>query len=117
VLKSSLAELELMMLKAEPAGAYEPGDEYQFYRDLKTIVGFANSDLSSLTTTSIVSFLMCTWKNVTPSVAVRVLTNQVPVPLRVVAEKCPKKANFELRSSKDVLDRVVFSGVGSSASL
>ena len=35
MLRSSLAELELMMPEPELAGAYEPGDEYQFYRDLK----------------------------------------------------------------------------------
>jgi len=46
--------------------------------------------------------------NVAPSVAVRVLTNQVSEPLRVVAEKYAKGARLELRSSKDVHDRVVF---------
>ena len=39
MLRSSLAELELMMPEPELAGAYQAGDEYQFYRDLRTIVG------------------------------------------------------------------------------
>ena len=47
-------------------------------------------------------------EKVSPSVAVRVLTNQVSDPLRLVAEKYAKGARFELRSSKDVHDRVVF---------
>jgi hypothetical protein len=42
------------------------------------------------------------------SVAVRVLTNQVGDQLRIVAEKFAKRGNFELRSSKDAHDRVVF---------
>jgi hypothetical protein len=47
-------------------------------------------------------------ENVSPAVTVRVLTNQVGSSLRLVAEKFSKRGNFELRSSKDAHDRVVF---------
>jgi hypothetical protein len=43
-----------------------------------------------------------------PSVAVRVLTNQVGDALQLVADKFTKRGKFELRSSADVHDRVVF---------
>jgi len=76
---------------------------------LKTIVGFATSDLFIIDNYLDSQLFDVYMENVIPSVAVRVLTNQVPDPLRVVAEKYAKKANFDLRSSKDVHDRVVFS--------
>jgi len=36
MLRSSITELELMMPEPQLTGAYQPGDEYEFYRDLKT---------------------------------------------------------------------------------
>jgi hypothetical protein len=108
MLKSSLAELELMMPEPQLAGAYEPGDEYQFYRDLKTIVGFATSTLFIIDNYLDTQLFDVYMENVAPSVAVRVLTSHVSDPLRAVAEKFSKRGNFELRSSKDVHDRVVF---------
>jgi hypothetical protein len=41
-------------------------------------------------------------------VSIRVMTNQVNDALRLVAEKFAKRGNFQLKSSKDVHDRVVF---------
>jgi hypothetical protein len=108
MLRSSLAELELMMPEPELAGSYEPGDEYQFYRDLKTIVGFATADLFIIDNYLDTQIFDVYMENVAPSVTVRVLTSQVSDPLRAVAEKFSKRGNFELRSSKDVHDRVVF---------
>ncbi len=108
MLKSSLAELELLMPEPEIAGAYEPGDEYQFYRDLKTIVGFAVRDLFIIDNYLDTELFDVYVENVNPAVNIRVLTNQVSAPLRVVAEKFAKRGNFELRSSKDAHDRVVF---------
>ncbi|HEU0047145.1 MAG TPA: hypothetical protein VFQ43_06040 [Nitrososphaera sp.] len=108
MLKSSLAELELMMPEPEIAGAYEPGDEYQFYRDLKTIVGFAARDLFIIDNYLDTQLFDVYVENINPAVSIRVLTNQVSDPLRVVAEKFAKRGNFELRSSKDAHDRVAF---------
>jgi hypothetical protein len=109
MLRSALAELELMMPEPELAGSYEPGDEYQFYRDLKTIVGFATSDLFIIDNYLDTQIFDVYMENVAPPVAVRVLTSQVSVSLRAVAEKYSKRGNLELRSSKDAHDRVVFS--------
>lgn len=108
MLRSSLAELELIMPEPELAGAYEPGDEYQFYRDLKIIVGFASADLFIIDNYLDIQLFDVYMSNVPPSVAVRVLTNQISEPLRAVAEKYAKSARLELRSSKDAHDRVVF---------
>lgn len=106
MLRSSLAELKLMMPEREIAGAYEPGEEYQFYKDLKTIVGFAARDLFIIDSYLDTQLFDVYMENVS-AVFIRVLTNQVSDPLRIVAEKFAKRGNFELRSSKDAHDRVI----------
>lgn len=108
VLLSSIAELEMMMPEPEIAGAYEPGDDYGFYKDLKTLVGFAGRELFVVDNYLDTQLFDVYMENVSPSVMVRVLTDQVGNPLQLVAEKFAKRGNFELRSSKDVHDRVVF---------
>lgn len=108
VLRSSLSELELMMPEPEIAGSYGAGDEYQFYRDLTTIVGFATSSLFIIDNYLDSQLFDVYMENVSSSVGIRVLTNQVSDSLRIVAEKYAKKGNFELRSSKDIHDRCVF---------
>jgi len=108
MLKSSLAELELVMPSPEIAGAYQPGDEYEFYRDLKTIVGFATDALFVIDNYLDTQLFDVYMENVAPALSVRVLTNRVGDPLRAVAGKFATRGNFELRSSGDVHDRVVF---------
>jgi hypothetical protein len=109
VVRSSMEELELMMPQPEIAGSYEPGDVYEFYVDLKTVVGFAAKELlivDNFLDTQIFDVYM---QNLNPLVTVRVLTQRVADPLRLVAEKFSRRGNFELRSGGDVHDRVVFS--------
>lgn len=108
VLRSSLTELELMMPEPALRGAYEPGEEYHFYRDLKTVVGFATSDLFVVDNYLNGELFDVYMENVGVEVVVRILTNQVADSLRIIAEKFAKRGSFELRSSKDVHDRVVF---------
>jgi hypothetical protein len=108
-IRSSLAELELMMPQPEIGGSYSTGDEYTFYRDLKTIVGFATRELLIVDNYLDTQLFDVYMENLSASVAVRVLTDKVADTLRLVAEKFSKRGGFELRSSKDVHDRVVFS--------
>jgi len=108
MLRSSIAELELMLPEPEPAGAYEPGDEYQFYRDLKTIIGFAKSELFIIDNYLDTQLFDIYMEKVQRSVFVKVLTNSVNESLRLVAEKFSRRGGFELRSSRDAHDRVIF---------
>ncbi len=108
MLKSSIAELELLMPEAEITGAYEPGAEYPFYRDLKIIVGFATNQLFVVDNYLDTQLFDIYMESVAPSSVVRVLTNQVSDAVKTVAQKFASRGNFELRSSTDVHDRVVF---------
>jgi hypothetical protein len=108
MLRSSLAELKLMFPEPEIAGAYDVGEDYAFYRDVKTIVGFATKELfisDNYLDTQIFDLYV---ENVNPSVGIRVLTNNVGAQLQTVAGKFAKRGNFELRASKDAHDRVIF---------
>lgn len=108
MLNSTITELELMLPAADILGAYEPGHEYQFYKDLKTIVDFASEELfvcDAYLDTELFDVYM---EKVEKHVNVRVLTGKVADPLKIVAGKFSKRGNFELRSSKSVHDRVVF---------
>jgi hypothetical protein len=107
-LQSSIAELELMLPEHEIAGACQPGDEYTFYKDLKMIVGLASKELFVIDNFLDTQLFDVYMENVGSSVFVRVLTRQVPDPLKVVAEKFAQRGGFELKSSNGVHDRVVF---------
>jgi hypothetical protein len=107
-LRSSLAELKLLIPESEIAGSYEVGDAYQFYRDLKTIVGFATRELFIIDNYLDIQIFDIYMDNLIPSLAVKVLSNKVGDALRLVAEKFVQRGRFELRSSNDVHDRVVF---------
>ncbi len=108
VVQSSITELEWTLPPAEIAGSYDAGDEYAFYLDLKTIVGFATKELFIVDNYLDTQLFDVYMENASPSVTIRVLTDKVVDPLRVVAEKFSKRGGFQLRSSKDVHDRVAF---------
>lgn len=108
-LRSSISELELIMPEPEISGAYEPGDEYSFYRDLKTLVGLATRELFIVDNYLGTELFDVYMENVHPGVAVRVLTNEVKPSVRAVAEKFAReRGTFELRSTPDNHDRAVF---------
>jgi hypothetical protein len=106
--RTSIPEVESILPPPEIAGSYDIGDEYSFYRDLKTIVGFGTKELfivDSYLDTLLFDIYM---ENVDRAITVRVLTDKVVEPLKAVAEKFSRRNAFELRSGKDGHDRVVF---------
>jgi len=98
------------MPEAEIAGAYQTGDEYALYKDLKTLVAFAAKELFIIDNYLDTQLFDVYIETVNAASVIRVLTNQVGVPLTNVAQKFAIRGDFELRSSKDVHDRVVFCG-------
>ena len=75
-----------MLPEPQVSGAYEPGDEYQFYRDLKTIVVFGARELFIIDNYLDTQLFDVYMENVSPAVTIRVFTNQVSSSLRLVAE-------------------------------
>ncbi|HZQ19978.1 MAG TPA: hypothetical protein VFA90_14775 [Terriglobales bacterium] len=108
LLKSSIAELQLMLPEQEITGAYGAGDDYAFYRDLKIIIGFAQRELFVIDNYLDSQLFDVYMENLSSSVRVRVLTRGVVPSLKAVADKFAKRGDFELGASNGVHDRVVF---------
>ena len=106
--RNALSELKLLVPEPEIKGTYEPGDEYAFYRDLKGVLTAAQQEvfiIDNYLNTEIFEL----YADVIPrGVSVRMLTDQSRGNLIAVAQKYATRGKFELRSSQDVHDRVVF---------
>jgi hypothetical protein len=107
-LLSSIAELEASMPEAELRGAYDAGDEYAFYKDLKDIMAKAKKDISIVDNYLNTDFFELYAAIVPPGVSFRILTDQVRGNLETVAKKYAASHSLELRSSQDVHDRHIF---------
>lgn len=108
LLRSLIAELQIFMPETEVEGAYEPGDEYLFYRDLKNILRLAANEIFVVDNFLDSQLFDVYFEELSPGISVRVLTDQVRGGLLAVAEKYATRGDFELRTSRDVHDRVVF---------
>ncbi len=108
LLKSIIQELELSIPQAEIKGAYLPGDDYEFYRDLKNIVGKAVTSLFIIDNYLDAQLFDLYMEQVQPRAEIRILTDQLRGTVQVVPEKFAKRGRFELRTSKDTHDRHVF---------
>jgi hypothetical protein len=105
---ASIEELEMNLPEAELKGAYEAGDEFAFYKDLKGIVSVALKDLFIVDNYLNTEFFELYVEPIATPVSVRILTDQVRGSLQTVAQKYARRGKFELRSSKDVHDRHIF---------
>jgi hypothetical protein len=108
LLKSIIQELELSIPKAEIKGAYAPGDDYEFYRDLKSIVEKGTKSLFVIDNYLDVQLFDLYMERVSPSVDIRILTDQLRGAVQTVVQKFVKRGQFELRTSRDAHDRHVF---------
>ncbi len=105
---SSIKELEMGLPEAELKGAYEAGDEFAFYKDLKGILSSASKAVFIVDNYLNTDFFELYVGPIGSPVSVRILTDEVRGNLKIVATKYASRGNFELRSSRDVHDRHVF---------
>jgi uncharacterized protein YacL (UPF0231 family) len=107
-LLSSIAELQVIMPEAEVRGAYDAGDEYTFYKDLKDIMARANADIFIVDNYLNTEFFELYVATVQPEISFRMLTNEIKGNLEAVAKKYAGSHTIELRSGLDVHDRHIF---------
>ncbi len=107
-LLSSIAELEASIPETEVRGAYDAGDEYAFYKDLKDIMARANADIFIVDNYLNTDFFELYVATVRPGISFRILTNEVKGNLEAVAKKYAASHSIELRSGPDVHDRHIF---------
>ena len=92
----------------EIKGAYGAGDDYQFYKDLKTIIETATNSLFIIDNYLDVKLFDLYMERAAPGVDIRILTDQLRAAVQTVAGKFSKRGRFELRTSGGAHDRHVF---------
>lgn len=105
---SSIAELEASMPEVEIKGAYDAGDEYAFYKDLKDIMAQAKAEIFIVDNYLNTEFFELYVAVVKPGITLRIMTDQLKGNLEAVARKYAASHSLELRSSPDVHDRHIF---------
>jgi len=109
-LKSCLSELELDLPDTEVKGVYEPGEEYEFYSDIKSILGLASNEVFVIDP-YIGTEMFDVYASAIPrSVSFRLLSANLSAPVLSVAQKYASGGNLQLRSSNAIHDRVIFAG-------
>ena len=107
-LKSSLAELEIDLPQTEIKGVYEPGEEYEFYRDLKSILATAQAEIFVVDPYLNAEIFDVYAGSISRSVKFRLLSNNIPVDVKALAQKYASGGNLQFRNSTLIHDRVIF---------
>lgn len=108
LLQSSIAEIEVLLPEAEVRGAYDAGDEWAFYKDLKDTMRSAGADIFIVDNYLSTEIFELYAAAVRPGVAFRLLTDQLRGNLEAVAQKYAACYSVELRTGPDVHDRHIF---------
>ena len=107
-LRSTLAELEIDLPDVGVKGVYEPGEEYEFYRDVKACLKLAQKEIFVIDP-YLNSEIFDVYASAIPrTVRFRLLSANVPSDLNTLAQKYAAGGNFEFRSSSGIHDRVFF---------
>lgn len=108
VLNSCLAELKLDLPEAELKGVYAPGEEYEFYKDVKHILGLAQKEVLIIDP-YIDSEMFDLYASAFPrTVSFRLLSTNTPSVVLGPAKKYAAGGNFQFRSTNLIHDRVIF---------
>jgi hypothetical protein len=109
LLKTIIKELEMFLPESAIKGAYGPGDDYEFYRDFRTIIETARRSLFIIDNYLDVEIFDLYVERVGVGVEIRILTDQLRGALQTVATKFSKRGKFELRTRSGAThDRHVF---------
>ena len=108
LLRSLLSELELLLPETEIAGVYAPGEEYEFYRDVKAILQMGGKDVFVVDPYANVEIFDVYAGGISRQAQFRLLTSKVPDDLLSIARKYAGGGNFALRTSDKIHDRVIF---------
>jgi hypothetical protein len=108
VLRNCLAELQMDLPQAGIKGVYEPGQEYEFYRDLKSIVAMAQGEILVIDPYLNAEIFDVYASSIPRTVKFRLLSNNIPADVKALAQKYASGGNLQFRSSASVHDRVIF---------
>ena len=109
-LKARLSELELQMPEKEIQGHYDPGQQYEFYRDIKAIMALAGADVLVVDAYLGLDMFDLYAQGLNRNTTFRVLTNKLQTDVQTVAQKYAAGGNLQLRTSHQIHDRLIFIG-------
>ncbi len=108
VLNSSLQELKIDLPEPEIQGVFEQGQEYEFYRAVKKILGLAVAEVFIVDPYLSVELFDAYADAIPRSKVFRLLSANVHASVLSVALKYASGGNFQFRSSNEIHDRVLF---------
>jgi len=110
VLNSCLAELMLDLPEPEIQSVFEPGQEYELYRTVKTILGFATNEIFIVDPYINAEMFEVYADSIPRTVLFRLLSNSANVPPAALslAQKYAAGRNLQFRGSSSIHDRVLF---------
>jgi hypothetical protein len=106
-LRSSIAELEIDLPDAVK-GVYEPGEEYEFYRDVKACLKLAQREIFVIDPYLNVEIFDVYAGGIPRTVLFRLLSANVPADVVTLAQKYATGGNLAFRSSQSIHDRLFF---------
>jgi hypothetical protein len=110
VLKACIAELEIIAPQDEVTGAYEPGEQYEFYRDIKSILANAKARILIVDPYLSREIFDIYADGIDRNTEFRILTTNHPADALAVAQKYAAGHNLALRTTNGIHDRVIFAG-------
>ena len=89
-------------------GVYEPGEEYEFYRDVSACLKLANKEIFVIDPYLSTEIFDVYAAAIPRTVLFRLLSANIPGTVKVVAQKYATGGNFSFRDSNAIHDRVLF---------
>ena len=108
LLRSLIETLKLQLPEEEIQGVYNTGDEYDFYRDLSSLVEAATNEILIVDAYLAEDVFNLYVSKVPDSATVRILSDKIGPNVEVVAGKYAKSQQLKLRSSNRIHDRMLF---------
>jgi hypothetical protein len=107
-LKSSIAELRMDLPQDEIRGVYDPGQEYEFYADVKSRLLLSQTELFVVDPYLSTDIFDVYAGSIPRTVHFRLLGTKVPAAVLALAQKYASGGNLQFRSSNAIHDRVIF---------
>lgn len=107
-LRSCISELELDLPDIGIKGVYEPGKQYEFYRDMTACLKLAQKEIFVIDPYLSTEIFDVYASAIPRTVGFRLLSANVPADVKTLAQKYAAGGNFSLRSSNSIHDRVLF---------
>lgn len=107
-LRSCLEELTLDLPDTGIKGVYEPGEEYEFYRDVKACLALAQKEIFVIDPYLNAEIFDVYAGAIPRTVFFRLLSANTPADVKSLAQKYASGRNFGFRESHSIHDRVIF---------